>query len=99
MKEKENQTQEAGDSQQGFGQNAKQSLYDLGATLGLTKDNVDEATRRRNKALSCLLIIVALAASALSYGLLAQPGHYIGISTQDFSSIGQMMYGAFGRLF
>ena len=99
MKEKEKQTPKAGEDQPGPEQTKTRTLYELGATLGLTKDSIDETTRRRNKALNCLLIAIALGASMLSYALLARPGHYIGISTQDFNTIGQMMYGVFGRLF
>jgi len=99
MEEKENKNFEAGENQLKLIKPRTQKLYELGKTIGLTKENIDEAILKKKWIQNCAIIVVALAITAASYALFSRPAHYIGISTQDFNTIGQMMYRVFGRLF
>ena len=74
------------------------TLYDLGTQTGLTPDTIDRTLRRRRRITTILLIIAAATLTALSYASLATPGHYTGVSIQDFDTIGQNIYLMFGRL-
>jgi hypothetical protein len=99
MEEKENKNLEAGENRLESARTRTQKLYELGKTLGISKVNIDETIRKKKWIQNCLIIVVALAISAASYALFSKPAHYIGISTQDFDTIGQMMYRSFGRFF
>jgi hypothetical protein len=74
------------------------TLYELGTQTGLTPETIDQATTRKHRILNILLIITAAVLGTLSYAALATPGHYTGVSIQDFNTIGQGIYQMFGRL-
>jgi hypothetical protein len=99
MEEKENNNLMAGENKCESTQTRTQKLYEIGRTLGLAKENIDETIRKKKWIQNCFIIVVALAISAASYALFSRPAHYIGISTQDFNAVGEMMYRSFGRLF
>jgi hypothetical protein len=99
MEEKENKNFEAGAIPQGLTKIRIQNLYELGKNVGLTKENIRETLQKKKWIQNCLVIFIALVITTTSYAIFSRPAHYLGISIQDFNTIGQMMYRVFGRIF
>ncbi len=73
------------------------TLYTLGEKLGMTKDAVNRTIRRNRRLINSLLILAVTVLGAVSSLILATPGRYHSVSTQDFDNIGQAIYQMFGR--
>ncbi|GEM_PF-2215175 len=68
--------------------NAKESIYEVGQTLGLTKDEVISAIKMRKRQIFYIVIPV-MALSAFSLAVFRVLGtHYGGVSIQDFRVLG-----------
>jgi hypothetical protein len=73
------------------------TLYTMGERLGMTKDAVNQTIQRHSRLINSLLIIAVTILGAVSALILATPGRYHSVSTQDFDNLGQAIYQMFGR--
>jgi hypothetical protein len=101
MKEKENRNNnfEAAVIPQGLTKTRTEKIYEIGQTLAITRSDIVATIQKKRWIQNCFVLLVAAAITVYSYAIFSKPSHYIGISTRDFDTIGQLMYNAFGRFF
>lgn len=71
----------------------------IGQTLGIARSDIAATLQKKPWIQNCIILLVAGAATLYSYAMFSKPSHYGGISSQDFNTIGQLMYNVFGRFF
>jgi hypothetical protein len=68
-------------------------------TLGIAGSDIAKTLQKKPWIENCIILLVAAVVTLYSYAMLSKLSHYGGISSQDFNTIGQLMYTAFGRIF
>jgi hypothetical protein len=99
MIKKENNIFEADAIPQGLTTTRTEKIYEIGKTLGITRSDIVATLKKKRWIQNCVVLLVAAAITVYSYAMFSKPARYVGISTQDFDTIGQLMYNAFGRFF
>jgi hypothetical protein len=98
MEEKRNNL-EAAITPQGLAKATTEKIDKIGQTLGITRNDIAATLQKKQWIQNCFILLIAAAVTIYSYAMFAKPSHYGGISSQDFNTIGQLMYNAFGRFF
>jgi len=96
---KEDNNRKADAIQPGLTGIRRQTLYEIGQTLGMTRDDIANTLQKKKMIQNCVMVVVAFIISIGSYVVYAGPTHYVGMSIKDFDTIGRMMYNVFGRMF
>lgn len=98
MEQKETLAPKAAPIPQGLTSKTTEKITTIGQTLGITRDDIAATLQKKPWIQNCITLLVTTAIIAYSYAMFAKPNHYGGISIQDFNTIGQWMYNAFGRI-
>lgn len=100
MKEKENRDNlEVAITPQESTRTTTEKINRIGQTLGIARSDIVATLQKKPWIQNCVILLVAAAVTLYSYAMFSKPSHYGGISSQDFNTIGQLMYNAFGRFF
>jgi len=99
MEQENSNNIEAAVTPQGLAMTPTEKINKISQTLGITRSDIVATLQKKPWIQNCVFLLVAAAVTLYSYAMFSKPSHYGGISSQDFNTIGQLMYNAFGRFF